>query len=242
MKVLIAYDGSRFAEAAIADLADAGLPDDTQARIFHVVERHIDPMSESMLEDACTRVQYRFRSWNVQMETATGTPAEMILKRSREWPADLIVLGTHGRGSFTRLLLGSVSTVVSRDAGCAVRVVHHKHHHREGGLRLLIGHDGSSEADAAVHEVCRRTWPAGTEVRVMSVIESLVATHADQMAGIADTVRDINVQEHEWLEYLATEAERQCRHAGLAASSIVTEGDPKESLINEARRWNADTI
>src|SRR5581483_4803083 len=76
MKVLIAYDGSRFAEAAIADLANAGLPDDTQARIFHVVERHIDPMSESILEDACTRVQYRFRSWNVQMETAMGTPAE----------------------------------------------------------------------------------------------------------------------------------------------------------------------
>ena len=81
MRVLIAYDGSTFAEAAIADLAQAGLPDDTEARIFHAVERPIDLMGESLSEDACTRVQAQFRSWTVQMETAAGHAAEMILKR-----------------------------------------------------------------------------------------------------------------------------------------------------------------
>ena len=56
MRVLIAYDGSTFSEAAISDLSRAGLPNDTEARIFRVAERHIDPISESVVEDACIRL------------------------------------------------------------------------------------------------------------------------------------------------------------------------------------------
>jgi len=242
MKVLIAYDGSKFAEAALADLAYAGLPNDTQARIFSVVEKHIDPLAESMIEDACTRVQAQFRPWTVQMEKATGVPSEMIMKRQREWHADLIIVGTHGRTGLTRLLLGSVSAAVAREAACSVRIVRAGEHRGAASLRILAGHDGSPEADRVVGEICRRSWPAGTKAKVISVIHTLVASRADQMAGIADTVHKINVEEHRWIEYLADEAERRFAQAGLVASSLVVEGDPKETLVNEARHWNADTI
>lgn len=242
MRVLIAFDGSSFAEAAIADLSYAGLPDNTEARVFHAVERPVDLMAEAVCEDACTRVQTRFRTWNVQMETAVGNPVQMIIKRAKEWHADLIVLGTHGRSGLSRVLLGSVSSGVARDAGCSVRIVRSTDRRRENVLRLMIGHDGSPEADNAVNAVCSRTWPAGTEVRIVSVIEALVATRADEMAGIANTVHNINAEEHHWLEYLTGEAAQKCVQSGLAASSFVTEGDPKETLIGEARRWNANDI
>ena len=39
-----------------------------------------------------------------------------ILKRAEELPADLIVMGTHGRSGFQRLLLGSVTEKVLRTA------------------------------------------------------------------------------------------------------------------------------
>jgi nucleotide-binding universal stress UspA family protein len=242
MRVLIAYDGSTFADAAIADLAYAGLPDNTEARLFHALERPVDLMAETSLEDACVKVQSQFRSWNVQMETAAGNPAAMIVKRAGEWHADLIVVGTHGRSALARVLLGSVSTAVTKDAGCSVRIVRTGDRRRENAIHLLVAHDGSPEADAAVDAVCRRSWPAGTQVRVVSVIEALVTTRADEMAGIASTVRDINVEERQWLEYLTGEAERKCTQAGLIASSFVTEGAPKETLVTEATRWNADTI
>ena len=242
MRVLIAYDGSSFAEAAIEDLASAGLPEDTEARIFNAVERPMDVMAESMSEDACIRVQSRFRTWNVQMETATGNPVEMINKRAREWNADLIVMGTHGRSGLARVVLGSVSTAVSKEAGCSVRIVRKSECRHEKTLRLLIGHDGSPEADRVVDAVCRRRWPAGTEVKVVSVIEALVSTHADELAGIANTFQNINAEEYRWLSYLAGEAERKCARAGLSASSLVIDGHPKEALVNEARNWNADTI
>jgi nucleotide-binding universal stress UspA family protein len=202
----------------------------------------MDLMAETQLEDVCVKVQSQFRSWNVLMETAVGNPAGMIIKRAKAWHTDLVILGTHGRSALARVLMGSVSTAVTKDAGCSVRVVRTGDRRREAAIHLLVGHDGSPEADAAVDALCKRSWPAGTQARVVSVIEALVTTRADEMAGIANTVRGINVEERRWLEYLAGESERKCTQAGLIASSFVTEGEPKETLINESRRWNADTI
>jgi nucleotide-binding universal stress UspA family protein len=241
MKVLIAYDGSDFSEAAVADLAYAGLPNDTEARIFRVAERHIDPGAESSAEDACIRLQAKFRSWNVQMETATGDAAEMILRRARQWPADLIVIGTHGRAGLKRLVLGSVSTAVTRNASCSVRIARSVDR-GPTGIRLILAHDGSPQADAMVDAVCSRSWPKGTEARVVSVIQTLVATRADQMAGIAGTVSDINMEERHWMDVLGEESDRKLAQAGIHASRHVAEGDPMTTLVNEARDWNCDAI
>jgi nucleotide-binding universal stress UspA family protein len=43
-----------------------------------------------------------------------GTPAKEIVRQAEELPADLLILGTHGRGGFERLVLGSVTEKVVR--------------------------------------------------------------------------------------------------------------------------------
>ena len=53
----------------------------------------------------------------------TGDPRELILDTAKEWPADLIVLGSHGLGGFDRFLMGSVSESVAVHAHCSVEVV-----------------------------------------------------------------------------------------------------------------------
>jgi nucleotide-binding universal stress UspA family protein len=53
----------------------------------------------------------------------TGKPAIEIVKAARHWPADLVVIGSHGRGGVKRLLLGSVAEAVMRHAACPVLVV-----------------------------------------------------------------------------------------------------------------------
>jgi nucleotide-binding universal stress UspA family protein len=55
-------------------------------------------------------------------DEAVRTP-EAILERARALPADLIVLGTHGRSGVNRLMLGSVAEKVLRQAGCPVMIV-----------------------------------------------------------------------------------------------------------------------
>lgn len=53
----------------------------------------------------------------------TGDPGESIVSAAEAEKVDLVVVGTHGRGTIGRLLLGSVSEYVVRNAPCPVLVV-----------------------------------------------------------------------------------------------------------------------
>jgi nucleotide-binding universal stress UspA family protein len=55
------------------------------------------------------------------METRWGNPTEIILDKANSWQADLIVVGTHGRGKLARAVLGSVSMKLIREAPCSLR-------------------------------------------------------------------------------------------------------------------------
>lgn len=59
----------------------------------------------------------------VRLEVAEGHPASTILERACSMPADLLVMGTHGRSGFERLILGSVTEKVLRRAVCPVLTV-----------------------------------------------------------------------------------------------------------------------
>jgi len=59
----------------------------------------------------------------VQTFTPEGRPAREIVDAARVWSADLIVIGSHGRGGLTHALLGSVAEAVMRHAHCPVLVV-----------------------------------------------------------------------------------------------------------------------
>ncbi len=61
-----------------------------------------------------------------------GKPADMILVVAEETHADLIVMGTHGRGGLSRALMGSVAEAVNRAAACPVVTV-------RGQLRIDTG-------------------------------------------------------------------------------------------------------
>ena len=62
---------------------------------------------------------------NARVETVVveGNIAEEITRLARELPADLLVMGTHGRSGFDRLLLGSVTEKMLRKAPCRVMTV-----------------------------------------------------------------------------------------------------------------------
>ena len=65
----------------------------------------------------------RSLSTSVQDFLEEGDPAAAIVNAAREWPADLIVVGSHGRGGVSRVMLGSVAEAVVRRSPCPVLVV-----------------------------------------------------------------------------------------------------------------------
>jgi nucleotide-binding universal stress UspA family protein len=57
---------------------------------------------------------------DVAYRVAEGNPATEIVRLAGELPANLIVMGTHGRTGLGRLLMGSVAEAVLRRAPCPV--------------------------------------------------------------------------------------------------------------------------
>jgi nucleotide-binding universal stress UspA family protein len=53
----------------------------------------------------------------------SGKPASKIIEVAKKWSADLIVMGSHGRGKIQGILLGSVSQEVLHQAPCPVLVL-----------------------------------------------------------------------------------------------------------------------
>lgn len=68
------------------------------------------------------------RRWEEQTRLVTGIPFEEIVTTALTLPADLIILGTHGRTGMSHLLLGSVAEKVVRKAPCPVLTVRQEEH------------------------------------------------------------------------------------------------------------------
>jgi nucleotide-binding universal stress UspA family protein len=73
-----------------------------------------------LLETAAATSPGQSECWKFLRE---GTPWKEIVQSAREWPADLIVVGTHGRSGATRLLFGSTAEGIARHASIPVVVV-----------------------------------------------------------------------------------------------------------------------
>jgi nucleotide-binding universal stress UspA family protein len=143
--VLPSSDGRPFQRILAAlDLSNAALPTGTTARQIAeaagaklrglcVIEAPV-PMPDLM--PLLTQPDYtreadrvlRRRVWPVlgdSAETVTreGMVAETIEREARDWGADLVVVGSHGKGWAERLILGSVTERLLRDLPCSLLVV-----------------------------------------------------------------------------------------------------------------------
>ena len=271
MKVLIAYDGSDCANAALADLRWAGLPGNVEAAVISVVESWLLlPTSEayraptgtaaqqiasaeeahpaSALESAyaqaqraCERLQHLFPAWQAHAEASAGSPASTILSRADEWQPDLLVVGSHGHTALGRFFLGSVSQKVVTEAHCSVRVGRGQVERNEAPARIVIGVDGSPGAEAAVQAVASRAWPQGGEAPIVIAVDPLRQTTVTH-AELLMRVHELQQQMTERVRKITAEASEKLRAAGLLVSSAVREGDPRHILTNEAEDWKADCI
>jgi nucleotide-binding universal stress UspA family protein len=237
MKILIAYDGSVSADAAIEDLSRAGLPEVAEARVLCVADGESLPIdttvavidgswrsrladAEALAEKGRDRVRLLFPQWTVSSEALWGSAAKVILDTCEWWHPDLLVVGSHGRSRVARLFLGSVSLELIQKASCPVRVERRgPPTSRRGPIRIVIGTDGSPEADAVVRFVCSRAWEAAYSV-----------------------IREADERMRFRLTNISAEAANALSRAGIVANHSVIDGDPREVLLAEAERLDADAI
>ncbi len=140
-RILIPVDGSPTSDRALQEALALARQQNVQLLLLHVIEEihfvdiessiNYAELLESMrnsgtkiLTQAQTVVQQAGMTAEVKLLEASGKRvASVIVTEAGRWPADLIVIGTHGRSGFSRLLFGSVAEGVVRTAQVPVLLI-----------------------------------------------------------------------------------------------------------------------
>jgi nucleotide-binding universal stress UspA family protein len=248
MKILIAYDGSECADAALADLSRAGFPDEMEALVLTVTDVilpppddevpeselliHIPPgireavkharesvkEARSLAERAAHRIRESFPSWRVKAGASGDSPSWAVIKLADQHKADLIIVGSHG--------------------------------HSFIGGRLVLG----SVSQRVLYEsICSvrvaRCWNPPREGPVRIIIgydaspNSDLAVEAVASRSWPDSseVRLITAGSLVTPGSIEVGSDR-LRATGLSVSHFIREGNPAHVLVQEAADWGADSI
>jgi nucleotide-binding universal stress UspA family protein len=144
-RILVAVDSSATAERALQEALKLAKSHGAQLRIVHVVDEVTLDWNFSEFAEV-TAVQEQFRKTGrkvldralqqarqagevavdsklLEIEQLGNRAADLIAAEADAWPADLIVVGTHGRRGVRRLLLGSVAEGIARIASKPVLLI-----------------------------------------------------------------------------------------------------------------------
>ena len=199
--------------------------------------------ADKLAATAAERFQAHFPNWKVNHETVWGSPTRELLAKAEEFKADLILVGSHGRSAVGRFFLGSISQWLLNAAHCSIRIARGKLDEPDFPVRLIIGVDGSSNADLAVELVAARNWPDKSEVRVVVADQPLEPTLAGELVPmVGSIVHDCNREEMAHARQLAEKSAQILKARGLRAEGVVKIGDPKRVLVDYAEEWRADCI
>jgi nucleotide-binding universal stress UspA family protein len=146
-KILLATDGSEFAERAARSMAERPWPPGAQVEVLSVVElamgsaqallepplvdtEQLEPLREAAMRRAQNAVaraveilSKTFLKVSESISVLLSGPKTVIIEEADKWGADLIVVGSHGHRGIERFLLGSVSEGVALHAHCSVEVI-----------------------------------------------------------------------------------------------------------------------
>ena len=252
MKILVAYDGSEGSDAALKDLVRAGLPDNTEVLVMSLADVFIPPDDQSedsfpsympetvklahrraqqkleeaqdMAQRASEQIKSMFPGWSVHYEALADSPAWGLLRTADQWKPDLTVRGARGHSvREARLILGSISQRVLYEARGSVRIARPPRKDVDEPVFILIGIDDSADSSAAVDAVCDRRWPKGSEVALLTVVDTVLETTPNPSDP----------------SHLSAE---KLRNAGLHVNVLVKRGKPADEILEEAEAWGADCI
>ena len=167
-----------------------------------------------------------------------------ILKRAAQLPADLIVMGTHGRSGFDRLLLGSVAERVLAKAPCPVLTIppHAPDTPPSAELKfskVLCPIDFSASSLAALTYAERFATP-GAQLRVLHVAERLPGWQLVPAiaTGGPDDPLVVLQQAHERVQ----QAIRSTVAGATNVRELVSEGDAGDEILAAATTEHVDLI
>jgi nucleotide-binding universal stress UspA family protein len=220
----------------------------TQVRAGGLVDpvRFVEPMTRAAVERALREAMRAAGATvpHAAVVAEAGDPVTTIVGQAAVLSADLIVMGTHGRGGFERFLLGSVTEKVLRKAPCPVLTVPP----RAGGApqadvaftRILCPMDFSAGAQQALGFALDLARQSNGAVTVLHVIEWFTEEARLSFVDfdVAAFRRRLARDARERLRALLDEANR----AGCAIAEEVAFGRPHREVLRVAGQQESDLI
>ena len=141
--ILVAVDGSDTSNLALQEAIKLAKDQHSSLRLCHVVDltlaysdaaapyafeyqKAVQAAGQKVIADCSANVGeagIKFDTALIVIEVLGQHIYDAIEEAAKRWPADLIVIGTHGRRGFRRLLLGSVAEGVTRVASRPVLLI-----------------------------------------------------------------------------------------------------------------------
>jgi nucleotide-binding universal stress UspA family protein len=269
-RIVVAVDGSKAANRGLEEAIRLAIATDGSVRIVHILnELAVGPRYVPMANNVVVNYQYlvdELRAGGRKIlddatalalkagivcegkliETMGRQAATCIVNEAREWPADLIVMGTHGRRGIRRLALGSDAEMVLRNATVPLLLVREIQDGAESRQitykKILVPIDGSGASKRGLEEAVRIASSTGATLCILHVVNELVIEPAylpllkyDQLlAGLREQGNAI-----------LTEATAVAREGGAACESVLLEtmgAEAAQSILRQARDWAADLI
>jgi nucleotide-binding universal stress UspA family protein len=195
MKVLLAIDGSRYSDVAVAEVARRPWPAGTDVKILTVIHPTVplfpDPafaiaaihveqaedlrhQAQILLGTACEQIRHGAPNVRVILSVVEGVPKHLIVQEASEWGADLIVVGSHGYGWVRSVLLGSVARSILTEAPCSVLVARVK--------SAAHGTESARSSEAATQCLSENALrpPVETEVQALSRSDRNACLHSSR--------------------------------------------------------------
>lgn len=242
MRVIVATDRSAGASSALRLVGSLSWPTGTAIDVVGVLEPLPEiglvplgpvPPTEGEIVDTLAALDrdaepLRRPGITVRAHCFVGSPAQRIGEAAVSLDADLIVVGSRGRGAVATALLGSVAASLTDHAPCPVLVARSDHVDR-----LVLADDGSDGAGAAADVAA---WPVFRDraIRIVHVVE----IKTPDLATLGGEVRF-------WDAYMAAVTparerartlvdERAKRFADRLVRASVVEGEPAARIADLA--------
>lgn len=259
-RILIATDGSRAAQAALAMTARFPWTDSSQVRAL-VARTSWLPVDSDWLTDAkgaraaleknfepvvkAARVALATRWPNPKTVIVDASPLVAVLAEAARFKASVIVLGWRGHGTFRRLLAGSVSRGVAAQANCAVLVVREA---PRAVRRFVLGFDGCPNAERALDFLCSLDAGRGASVMLVNAVEpihmpaSLARFASSIRAPIRREVTAIKQQRRREGQEKLDAAASRLEALGWMVETKLCVGDPLAGLLDAVEEQGAHVL
>jgi len=259
MRIVFATDGSACSREALRGLKSMVCPVGTEIKVATAVDlwhpftalpdvqlREYRKANE-LVQEAVTELTAAHPDAEVTADILDGFAVDAILKLCRNWLADLLVVGSHGRSGIKRFFLGSVSRGLLLHAPCAVRIVRATPQPTSDSTRnnVLIALEESEHSKHLLDHVLSFPWAENTRFTCIHVVPNLgpgLFLDDDTLAveNIVDSFNEVVRKHQEWINSVADII--NAKYEQKVANGQVLLGDPKERILEYAAEWPADLI